>query len=333
MTVSYVINGRDADARISLDTRQRVLDAADALGYKPNAVARMLATQRSECIAIVFQYASFFSTWSSFISDVMHGVSESAVQHGFDLMLHTRGAPTPDLEIGMVTDGRIDGVLLLRDGNDPLVNALLDQDFPMVLFFTRCYHPKAAFIDADNYAGGRIATQHLLDLGHRRIAMIRGSLQSVSSNDRFNGYRDALESAGVPIDPRLQFIAPTPDDELSGLCEVLRQPDRPTAIFVWSDDVAYKAMNIVRGANLRIPEDVSIVGFDSLEQSKLCNPALTSVNQPIAEMAKEAAELLFQIVAGDAPKRIQKVFPLSLDIRESTAPCPAEHASTETQKS
>lgn len=324
VTVSYVLNGRDADNRISAETTARVLDAASSLGYRPNGVARMLATQRANAIAVVFQYASYFSHWSSFISEIMHGVCEAAVAHDFDLLLHTRASADPAEELGQLTDGRADGVLLLRDGNDPVVSGLLERQFPAVLFFTRSYVPGVAFVDADNYAGGRIATQHLLDLGHRRIAMVRGSLQSVSSNDRFNGYRDAVESAGYDLNPKHLLIAASPSDDLSGIETMMRQPDAPTAIFVWSDDVAYHVLKMLQRLGLSVPRDVSVIGFDSLSSSTLTSPPLTSVNQPITEMARDAAEMLIGMIQQQPAQRLQRVFPLSLDLRASTAP-PRNH--------
>lgn len=322
VTVSYVLNGRDVDARISGDTRQRVLDAARMLDYRPSAIARTLATRRSQSIAIVFQYASFFSHWSSFISEIMHGVCEAAVERDFDLLLHTRRAESTEAEISMLTDGRADGVLLLRDGNDPLVNEIFDRQVPSVLFFTRSYHAAAAFVDADNYAGGRIATQHLVDLGHRRIGMVRGGIHSVSSNDRFNGYRDVLEGAKLPVDPRHHYMVPTPDDPLDDIVQSLQSAEAPTALFVWSDDVAFRLMRTLQSAGLRVPEDISVVGFDSLDQCNLSSPRLTSVRQPIPDMARDATNLLVDMIQKEPVKWKQRIYPLQLDVRASTAPPP-----------
>lgn len=318
VTVSYVLNGRDASVRISPGTKQRVLDAAKELGYAPNAVARMLVTRRSSTIAVVFQYATFFSTWSSFTSDLMHGVCESCVQSDYDLMLHTKVSDNADSEADSLTDGRVDGVLLLRDENDPLVTALIERNFPSVLFFSRSSHPRAAFVDSDNYTGGKIAVQHLIDLGHKNIGMIRGSQQSVSSNDRFSGYRDALESAGIPVETSKILTMCTPDADRNALYELLNSPERPSALFVWSDDVAYQIMRACRECNLSIPDDISIVGFDSLESSKLSSPPLTSVRQPVLDMAREATKLLLDLINRKESPRTQIIYPLTLDIRGST---------------
>lgn len=322
VTVSYVLNGRDADARISPDTRDRVLEAARELGYRANAVARMLVTRKSQAIAVVFQYASYFGHWSSFISSVMHGVSEAAVEADFDLMLHTRVARNSNHEMSQLLDGRVDGALLLRDANDPLITELLRRDFPMVLFFTRSYSGDVAYVDADNYSGGRMAAQHLLELGHENIAMVRGSSQSTASNDRFSGYRDALESAGQSVRPESVLTIATPTDDLTEFVSLMSSPDRPTAILVWSDDVAYQLMAQMKAMGISIPRDVSIIGFDSLDSSNLISPGLTSVRQPIVQMAKEAATMLIDQIEGRPMQRKQVIYPLSLDVRDSTAVVP-----------
>jgi LacI family transcriptional regulator len=320
VTVSYVLNGQDAKARISAETKDRVLSAARELGYRRNAIARMLVTRKSQTIAIVFQYAQYFSIWSSFTSDVMHGVCEASVAGGFDLMLHTRPSENSLNEVDQLTDGRADGALVLRDSDDPLLDELLRREFPCVFFFTRSTVPGAAYVDADNYSGGRMAARHLLDLGHRRIAMIRGSAHSVSSNDRFNGYRDALESAGLASDPANVIAIESPDQDLGEFRSMMSRADRPTALFVWSDDVAFKCMQCLRDMGLELPKDVSIVGFDSIEACNHCSPTLTSVKQPIFEMARDATRILLGKINGEPPRRDQLVYPLTLEIRGSTAP-------------
>lgn len=322
VTVSYVLNGRDADVRISQETRARVLQAAEELGYRPSGVARMLVNQRSGTIAVVFQYASYFSHWSSFTSDVMRGVCEAAVVEGFDLMLHTKATETVDQELNQLLDGRVDGALVLRDGNDPMVQQLINRGFPFVLFFTRNYDPRACFVDSDNYMGGQIATDHLIKLGHQRIGMVRGSHQSTSSNDRFNGYRDALESNGIPCREDHVLAIPTPDSPLGGLDDLMARPDRPTAFFIWSDDVAYPVMARLKELGFECPRDVSIVGFDSLPSSELCSPRLTSVKQAIEEIARAATQMLVARINGEDIRQRQQIFPLTLDIRSSTGPAP-----------
>ena len=319
VTVSYVLNGRAVEARISQQTSERVLAAARDLDYRPNALARMLLRKRTDTIAVVFQYANYFRSSSSFITDLMHGVCDGCVEGGVDLMLHTKSASDLVAEADALTDGRVDGALVLRDAHDEMMELLLSRKFPVVLFFSRSDDSTVPFVDLDNFMGGKLATNHLIELGHRRIAMLRGSARSVSSNDRHSGYRSALESANIEYRPEF-VLAGVPARHDEPLIELMRRPDRPTAVFVWSDDDAFSCIRVLGSLGLRVPNDVSVVGFDSSQACERVAPALTSVRQPIAEMARRATQLLVEIVKGDplsGPHQI--VFPPRLDVRGSTS--------------
>jgi LacI family transcriptional regulator len=218
-----------------------------------------------------------------------------------------------------LADGRIDGALLLRDEGDPLISELEMRHLPCVQFFSRAAGD-APFVDADNYAGGRLATRHLIELGHRRIAMVRGPQRSNSSNDRYVGYRDALESAGIGVGPERVVSIPSPLSDPEPFRRLMQTPDRPSAVFCWSDEVALVLMPLLREMGLRVPEDVSLVGFDSLAACEQAVPALTSVRQPIFDMAAQATRLLAALVRQEAVAQRQILVPLALDRRHSTAP-------------
>lgn len=323
VTVSYVLNGLGKSQRISDDTATRVLHAAQELGYRPNALARMLATRQTRILAVVFQRGHFFTSWSPFISEVMRGVSQAAVERGYDLMLHTREVSLSE-EPDVLADGRVDGALVLRDDGDPTLSGLAEKGLPFVQFFSRSDGVDSPFVDCDNYAGGRIATRHLLELGHRRIVMVKGSLRSTSSNDRYGGYREALESAGIGVAPERVISLSSATADFEPLIRLLRSADRPTALFVWSDDVALECLRVAQDCGLRVPEDLSVVGFDSLDICNRANPPLTSVRQEIVPMAIEATRMLVDLIEGHSPDRRQLLFPPRLDLRSSTAPCPVK---------
>ncbi len=320
VTVSYVLNGRAEEARISAQTSERILAAARDLDYRPNALARMLLTKRTDTIAVVFQYADFFRSASSFIAEVMRGVCDGCVEAGVDLMLHTKSALDLTAEADALTDGRVDGALVLRDENDEMVELLLSRKFPMVLFFSRSEDASVPFVDLDNFMGGKLATNHLIELGHQRIAMLKGAMRSVSSNDRHSGYRSALEAAGIEYNPAYVQQA-FPDSKVNDFLTMMKRTDRPTAVFVWSDDDAFTCIKHLASIGLQVPDDVSVVGFDSSQACERGTPALTSVRQPIDEMARRATQLLVEVVKGEpfsGPHQI--VFPPRLDIRGSTSP-------------
>jgi DNA-binding LacI/PurR family transcriptional regulator len=319
VTVSYVLNGRSRTARISEETEQKVLRAAEELSYRPNALARSLAMQRTDLLAVVFQRGSFFTAWSSFSVEVMRGVSSAAVDLGYDLMLHTKDV-APEQEGDVLADGRVDGALILRDHLDPLDRRLCALGLPSVRFFTRSNEPTQPFVDSDNYSGGRLATRHLIELGHRRIGMVRGAFGSTSSNDRFNGYRDALESAGIGVAMERVITVASGVADIEPFQRLMAQPDRPTALFVWSDEIAFILMQQLRAMGMEVPRDVSLVGFDSLTACERTDPPLTSVRQSIFEMAQVATRLLVSIIRNEPVERRQIVYPLTLDVRGSTAP-------------
>jgi LacI family transcriptional regulator len=289
------------------------------MANRPNALARMLVTQRTDILAVVFQRGYFFTSWSSFTAEVMKGVSTAAVELGYDLMLHTKDVPI-EQEAQTLADGRVDGALVLRDEEDPVVGDLARQNFPCVRFFTRS-SDDTPYVDADNLSGGLMATQHLIDLGHRRIGVIRGPEHSTSSNDRLAGYRRAYAEAGFQARLDWEIQIDTAMSDMSALRELMRTPDHPTALFVWSDDVAMACITLMHELGLSVPRDVSIVGFDSLEICSRSVPPLTSVRQPVFEMAQKATQILVALIRGHEVADRQVLFPLQLDLRASTAPC------------
>jgi LacI family transcriptional regulator len=280
----------------------------------------MLVTQRTSTLAVVFQYADLFSSGSGFINEVMKGVCDTAVEEGYDLMLHTRQLGDPRSEADALSDGRVEGALVLRDQGDETSQALRDRGFPTVQFFTRSDDPQAAWVDADNFSGARMAVRHLLELGHKRIGMVMGPAASIPANDRFQGYRDAMENADLPVEERFLIRAGNAQEALKKLPEMLQQSEPPTALFVWADDVAIACLEVARNLGVSVPNELSVVGFDSLEICNRTVPPLTSVRQPIHQMAAEATRLLIALSREDQVPRRQLLFPLSLDLRGSTAP-------------
>lgn len=323
VTVSYVLNGQAETARISKSTVAKVQKAAADLQYRPNALARMLVRKKADAIGVVFQYGDYFGSQSSFINEVLRSVCQSCVDQGVDVMLHTKAANDPCQEANALSDGRVDSVIVIRDEHDPVHELLLERNFPAVLFFCRSDDPRAAFVACDNYNGGRSATNHLLSLGHSRIAMVRGGLGSVDSNDRFNGYRSAMEAAGIGVDPRYVVPFHAPGGNAEAFLQMMQLSDRPTAIFAWSDDTAIECIRLLSQIGLSVPEDVSVVGFDGTPAGERSTPSLTTVRQPIEEITVAAVTMAVQLAL--APSQVherQLVFTPNLIVRESTGPVP-----------
>ncbi len=327
-TVSYVLNGRAVTMRIPPDTKRRVLEAVRELGYHPNALARGLAHKRTDTVAIVMQYPAVFRGWSGFTQEMMHGATDAALSLGYDMLLHTRqpqgapqtaGADLLDWEVATLTDGRADGALLLRDMEDPLVEALQHRDFPTVLMFTHSDHPEHWFVDCDNVQGAILAVEHLLSLGHRRIVHLAGSVHSGAGRDRRRGYRRALEQAGIAVRPEWIVELTYTDADFEPAIRLFEADpaERPTAIFAWSDDVAIAMMRLLRTRGLRVPEDVAVIGFDSTLLCDHTDPPLTSVRQPVYAMAAQAFTLLTRRIRGEEAAETQVLVPPELEVRRS----------------
>lgn len=318
--VSYVLNGRETSIKIAEETRQRIFAAARALNYHPNALARALAQRRTDTVALVMQFPAIFSGWSGFTLEMMRGAAEAAVRLGYDLMLHTKEQTTIADEVAALTDGRVDGALLLRDYDDPLASILTDRGFPCVVIFGRSQFPGVWYVDCDDFAGGKMATEYLIDLGHRRILHLAGNPHSSAASDRRAGYRQAMADHGIEILPEWEIEVTYAGASYEPVEAALLGPDPPTAVFAWSDEVAVRLMTLARGIGLSIPADLSVIGFDSTELCNHTNPPLTSVRQPIYQMAGRAFELLAGKIRNEAVDTPQVLYTPVLDIRGSCAP-------------
>jgi LacI family transcriptional regulator len=327
-TVSYILNGREVSMRIPPETRERVLAVVREMGYHPNALARSLAHKRTSTIAVVMQFPAVFSGWSGFTNELMHGATDAAVRLGYDVLLHTRDPEDRqtrpeltllDAEAAALTDGRVDGALLLRDIDDRLAEVLHARGFPTVLMFTRAENPDLWFVDCDNVLGAALATEHLIRLGHRRILHLAGSMHSGAGLDRRVGYQEALLRAGILPDPSWIVEITYTDADFAPVLQKFDAPprQRPTAVFAWSDDVAITMMGLLRARGLNVPGDVAVVGFDSTALCDHVEPPLTSVRQPIYQMADRAFTLLTERIQGQQPAENRVFIAPELVVRRS----------------
>jgi DNA-binding LacI/PurR family transcriptional regulator len=321
VTVSYVLNGREGRIKISDATKNQVFAVAKELGYHPNALARGLARRKTDTLTVVMQYANVFSALSGFISELMRGASDKACELGYDLMLHTKRQSSLDAEVAALTDGRADGALLLRDVDDPLAGILAGRGFPCVQIFTHIPGSDLYAVDCDNVTGAERAVDYLIELGHRRIAHIGGSPNAGSASERRMGYHNAMSRAGLSVLPEWNMEIRQSTDDFAALVALMFGSSRPTALFCWSDDVAVQAMRVMRSAlELDVPRDVSVIGFDSTPLCENTSPRLTSISQPVYDMAACGVDLLVKSICGEPAAQRQFIFPARLDIRASCAP-------------
>jgi LacI family transcriptional regulator, galactose operon repressor len=312
-TVSRVLNGSPS---VSEETRQRVLEAIAALDYQPSAVARALSTGRTNAVGVV---APFFTSWS--VIERLRGVSRTLASAGYQLILLDveRAEQGRDFFRTVAVRGRVDGVLSISlVPTDEEIRRLAAEDVPIVLLDRA--HPALPAITIDDTEGGRMATEHLLELGHRRIAFLGDEEANLfgfdSSARRREGYEAAMAAAGVPIEPDWVLRRPhgrRPAREAASW--LLAQEPRPTAVFASSDVQAIGVLEAAQAAGLPVPEELSVIGFDDVEAAGYTG--LTTVAQPLEEIGALGAELLLRTLSGEAVE--SRRMPLTVVERGSTA--------------
>lgn len=305
-TVSFVLNDVK-EANISEETRQRVLAAAEELQYVPDATAQALASGRTRTLGMVFR------THPHGVADLAHmqilqGLMSIASQSGVRLLVDmVNENDTADIYVNLSRNKRIDGLIL----SDPRVDDralfdLLNDDFPIVLL-GRVPGVKVSSVEFDNRGGARVAVDHLVKQGHKRIGFIGyAPIYFTGVTERLNGYRDALAAAGIAFDDRLVCFGDYNDagTGFASATNMLELPDPPTAIFVSSDVLAFATLSAIHEHGLRIPDDVAIVGFDDNPLSRYTYPPLTSVYLPFEEMGRRAGEMLLDLLLHpNEPKR------------------------------
>lgn len=318
-TASRVINNA---AHVRPEKRERVLRAMTRLGYTVNLQARSLRGGRSRMVGLVVR-----DVGTSYAGEIIRGIDLELAEAQYDLMLYTthRRKTQESSYVAMLSRGLADGLLLILPRNpEAYLQALRQRRFPYVLIDHQGIDNRGPAVGATNWQGGFDAIQYLLELGHRRIGFITGSMDLGCSRDRLAGYQAALERYGVSQDPTL--ICTGDFFQTSGYTaanELLQLPDPPTAIFASNDVMAFGVMEAVRDHHLRIPEDISIVGFDDVPQATQVHPTLTTVRQPLEQMGRAAARLLLELVQDPErpPPRIE--LPTELVIR-STAQKPRD---------
>lgn len=293
-TVSRVINNRPD---VAPETRQRVQQVINRLGYQPNAIARSLASRRTRTLGLI---TADFSDY--FFTQVIAGAEIEARKQGYFFMLgSTERNPQDEPEyIRLLTEYRVQGILFARPSAEPDNRYLLDLLRDGAPVVTTAYHLPGAdltVVDVDNVDGARQATRYLLECGRRQIAMITGPTTWKSVSDRTRGYRLALEEAGVGFDPDL--IAQGDWSYRSGyraMQELLARGVSFSALFAQNDQVAIAAIRALREAGRRVPEDVAVVGYDDIPVAEYCDPPLTTIRQPMREVGEVATKLLIQAI-------------------------------------
>jgi DNA-binding LacI/PurR family transcriptional regulator len=313
-TVSKVLNGRSG---VAPETRAKVEALINEYGYRKSS-----ATSRNNTLELVFEQLEH--QWGV---EIIRGVQQVARKHHVGVMLSEFGPKESSNRYWLndAIDRRPACVVTVATLSQQQRDQLRARGIPFVVFDPPSELPDdVPFVGATNWAGGRSAARHLIGLGHRRIAMIGGPREALYCCARMDGYRSAMEAAGFPIDPSwTPRTALTQEHGYAAARQLLDHPDpaaRPSAIFASNDLQALGVYQAARELGLGIPTDLSLVGFDDLPIASLLHPPLTTVHQPLAEMAAAATELALTLGRGETPPQLGLELAATLTVRESTAP-------------
>lgn len=315
MTVSRVLNNRPG---VSAATRERVLEAAHAAGYVPHVPARGLASGRTGMLGVVLA-----NLLDNYYSEILQGAVMEADAQGSRLILHLTGT-SDEREIAQVKTllgGSVDGlILILPRAADHYIATIAEQRFPCVLVDHRMLDTPLPAIRSANRAGGEVGTRHLLDLGHRHIGFITGDMGYGCSTERLAGYQAAFAERGIIPDERyVQHGDWTQASGRRAAEALLRLDPQPTAIFASNDLEALGVYEAAHDAGLRVPEELSVVGFDDRLEARQAYPRMTTVRQPLAAMGGRAVQMVLAQVAGQPLPEPVVELPTELVVRASTA--------------
>jgi LacI family transcriptional regulator len=327
---SLALNDRPG---VSEETRRRVLAAAAKMGYVRRAERKR--QQARGFIGFVIEELPFPVFADIFYGEVVHGIDQAAHELGFStgftVVEGNRPAEARAKVWQMLRGNRVRGLIVIGGSNliDELVRELARQPVPLVLLDNYLYDVPLDGIEMDHAIGGYLATRHLIEIGHREIGFVAGPAKYRTLSDRADGYRRALLEAGLAVDPDLIAYPPGIHGSKKGYHEMrdlLARSRRPTAVFAVSDKAAFGAIDAIREHGLRVPEDISLVGFDDVHEASLLDPPLTTIAVPKRLMGRLAVRLVADrlgltgegVVTIAGPTKL--VVPVSLVVRGSTAP-------------
>ncbi|MDQ1724956.1 MAG: LacI family transcriptional regulator [Frankiaceae bacterium] len=335
-TVSRALNGRPD---VSEATRERVRKTASDLGYLPNEQARTLVRRRSDTVGLIWD-TSYVVTKGrhSFLQDLAVGLKIALAETGYHLMILSPGSTTgsEDAFVRIAAQHSLEGVALMAvEPHLPAVEALIASGRPCIGLDLPIRGRRASYVGADNHHGASLAVDHLVGLGHRRIAVITGPLDILPGVERHEGFRTQMAAHGLEVLPEYVvsgdfFI----ESGHAAMLTLLALPNPPTAVFACGDQMAVGAMHAINEAGLDVPGDISVVGFDDVEIAALVRPSLTTVSQDYLGLGRAAVELLSNLIAedrefgrgADAPPstaaRRPELVPGALIVRDSTGPVP-----------
>ncbi len=298
MTVSRVVN---KCGNVKKETEERVLKAIEELGYHPNAAARALNNRKTYNIGIVLPKKEYLLT-APFYIELLFSVEKQLKQNGYSLFLgslHDDELSASD-HSGLYKEGKVDGLMVFAPPFEaPFLEKLSGDDIPFTVVLGRSRGKKFNFVDVDNTGSAARVVSHLLELGHKRIGFVSGNIEEINAADRLKGYRLKLEDAGQPADEKLIYYGDwSLESGYRAYSELMTRENPPTAVFCSNDYMAMGMIKAAHDAGLKLPEDLSVAGFDDLQYSSFITPSLTTVRQPVEKIAVAAVDMMMAVISG-----------------------------------
>lgn len=318
VSVATVSRALSNPEKVSDESLEKVHKAISQVGYRPNMLARNFRSARAYAVVVLVPDIA-----NPFYSLFIRALEDRAQQKGYAVLLgDTRGTPEREMEYIRRVETRLaDGIVQLRPSSEKSQNNI-PPDIPCVNA-CGCEYTTGPAIRIDNRAAAKTMVNYLISLGHKRIGVISGLKDNPHAIDRLEGYKEALADAGLPFEKDL--VAEGDFTMWSGLnaaFQFCNMKVRPTAVFSMNDEMAIGAMQTLKNQGIRIPEDMSVTGFDDIAYAKYSDPSLTTISQPAEEMGKMAMDMLLKVIEGEPLSQRECVLPTEFIIRKSTGPAP-----------
>ena len=317
-TVSRAINDSPL---IPKETKEMILAIAERVNYIPNSQARGLVNHKSETLGIILPKIFFLQ--GAFFSQVLSGIESVSVDNGYNILIASATGKARDKQFpfNLTRARRIDGMLIINEFQRVSnLQALKQENFPFVFVNKFIKDAMVNCVASDNVQGGFLATNHLIGLGHTRIAVVTGSFNLAPTHTRLEGYRRALEQNDIPFDQELVQEGLFEKGIETGLAcaeRLLALPRPPTAIFAFSDEQAIGVMQAAKNRGLRVPDDLAIVGYDNIEYSAHTSPPLTTISQNPFAIGQASCQMLLDVLNGKKVENNNILIPVELVVRES----------------
>jgi len=312
-TVSKALNSRHD---VSDETRRKILEIAESQNFVPSASAKNLKLQRTENIGVIFCRESQPLSSNPFYSRVLEGIEAELAINNYNLVLHLLPNDYKGNLPKMLREKQVDGVILAGVIREDFIERLKELNVVTVLLDPKIYLEEMSQVLIDNEHGAFLATQYLISLGHSRIGFISGDLERRSFNLRLKGYRKALEYHAIPYNKNYISTGGL-EKGYEHMIQLLELQDRPTAVFSANDINAIYGYKAINDKGLRIPDDISVIGFDDIELAKIASPPLTTVRVYKEEMGSIAVRILLQTLRKEIDKPLTTLVPIRIVERES----------------